>query len=59
MNERYDILEFRCLNASEYFTFVRYRVSEYSFTDYISVHIGTNSAVEKFDFVTAWLSFML
>jgi hypothetical protein len=58
MNERCGVLEFRCLNSSDYFTFVKNILLGCSFKDWISIRNGTNSAVEKFHFVTARFPFM-
>jgi len=57
MNERCGVLEFRCLNSSDCFTFVSILLG-CSFKDCISMRNGTNSVAEKFHFVTARFSFM-
>jgi hypothetical protein len=59
MNEISGILEFRCLNGSDYFTFVRNRVLGCFFKECVLMHNGKNLAAEKFDSVTARVSFML
>jgi hypothetical protein len=58
MNERCGVLQFRCLNSSDCFTFVKNILLGCSFKDCVSTRNGTTWAVEKFHFVTARFSFM-